>query len=371
MNFKHFNLRESRVNVFSQPDKQHRTLDRRRFLKNIGLSALAINPLVKSIDKVVGEAFHIISSTDGFIVKRNARIAWQFPVSHFKRGAKVSVEKIRDVYFIKMNNLMLNGSHQSVDVTASIYESLFGWRMKMQIPQFGVDVQVNFLDWLDKQQLVEQRIYANLQLGNEDSQGNIHMEGEVDFAMDTRWNMYFEGNEAVTFRYSGKTYHTSALVLTGRGQTFKSFITAPAGSMNVKLPGFTAWSQFLSDLRFVGDYSLNYSGANPDLNFLMWNDKTGIHHQSIWVNHSGDTLSFRQKLQKGPDFKFNKLFFFSESNENLQPEVYLAALSAPGQWINNKIGSFQIGSDSSLPDFEAVGRMPNPLFVCQQEPCSR
>ena len=69
MNFKHFNLRESRVNVFSQPDKQHRTLDRRRFLKNIGLSALAINPLVKSIDKVVGEPFHIISSTDGFIVK--------------------------------------------------------------------------------------------------------------------------------------------------------------------------------------------------------------------------------------------------------------------------------------------------------------
>ena len=54
MNFKHFNLRESRFNVFTQPEKQHRTLDRRRFLKNIGLSALAINPLVKSIDKVLG-----------------------------------------------------------------------------------------------------------------------------------------------------------------------------------------------------------------------------------------------------------------------------------------------------------------------------
>ena len=355
MNFKHFNLRESRVNVFSQPDKQHRTLDRRRFLKNIGLSALAINPLVKSIDKVVGEPFHIISSTDGFIVKRNARIAWQFPVSHFKRGAKVSVEKIKDEYIIQMNNLTLNGSFQSFDVTASIYESLFGWRMKMEIPQFGVNLQVNFTDWLDNQLLVEQKISANLTFGSLSSQSNIRIEGEVNFMMDTRWNMYFEGDEAVKLRYSGKTYHTSALVLTGRGQTFKSFITAPAGSLNVKLPGFTAWSRFLSDLRFAGDYSMNYSGANPDLNFLMWNDKTGIHHQSIWVNHSGDTLSFRQKLQKGPDFKFNKLFFFSESNENLQPEVYLAALSAPGQWINNKIGSFQIGSDSSLPDFEAVG----------------
>ncbi|MEZ7867692.1 MAG: hypothetical protein QMB37_09630 [Paludibacteraceae bacterium] len=355
MNFKHFNLRESRFNVFTQPEKQHRTLDRRRFLKNIGLSALAINPVVKSIDKVVGEPFHIISSADGFIVKRNARIAWQFPVSHFTRGAKVSVEKIRDVYFIKMNNLMLNGSNQSVDVTASIYENLFGWRMKMQIPQFGVDVQVNFLDWLDKQQLIEQRIHANLTLGNEETQSNIRIEGEVDFAMDTRWNMYFEGDKAVALRYAGKTYQTSALAITGRGQTFKSFITAPAGSLNVKLPGFAAWSRFMSDIRFAGDYSMHYSGANPDLNFLMWNDKSGIHHQSLWVNHSGDILSFRHKFQKGHDFKFNKLFFFSENNENLQPEVYLAALSAPGQWINNKIGSFQIGSDNSLPDFEAVG----------------
>ncbi len=355
MNFKHFNIRESRMKVFTIPEKKIRTLDRRKFLKNIGLSALAVNPLVKSFDKVAGEPFQILNSDDKLIVKRNASICWQFPASQFSGCAKVSVRKIRDEYFIDLNNLLFNSSSQSFDLTARIYESIFGWQMKIVIPQFGVDTKVDFLDFLDNKQLVGQQINTSLQLGSSSEQSNIRIDGEVNFMMDSRWNMSFEGADAIVFSYSGRSYRTSSVVLGGRGNTFRSFITAPSGSLYVKLPTFDAWSRLVSEMHFSGDYLLHSSDAKPDLNILMWNNKSGIFHQSLWVNQSGDILSFAHRYQKGHDFRFSKFFLISEISSNQQPEVYLAAISSPGQWISNRFGSFQIGADNDLPDFEAFG----------------
>lgn len=355
MNFKHFNLNESRAKVFSISEKKKRPLDRRKFLKNMSLSALAINPLVKSIDKVVLDPFQIISSDNGFIVKRNTRIAWQYPVSHFVRDAAVSIEMKKEVYYIKMNNLHLNGSLQSFDVFTRIYEGLLGWRMEIEIPQLAVNFTVNFLDWLDRHLLIEKDINTDLTFGSVNAQNNVQIKGDVNFKMDTKWNMYFEGADAITLNYSGKIFRTSSVVLSGRGQAHKSILTAPSNSLNIKLPKFNAWNKFVSTLHFSGDYSLKSSGANPDLNILMWNDKNGKHHQSLWVNQASELLTFMHAFQKGHHFKFQKLFLVSEIHEMQAPEVYLAALSVPNQWISNKMGSFQIGADNSLPDFEAFG----------------
>ncbi|MHB9055238.1 MAG: zinc ribbon domain-containing protein [Paludibacteraceae bacterium] len=359
MNFKHFDLKEAQEKLFTFPVAKKGQVNRRKFIKAMSFSALTLNPVVSSMnefDDVFNDSFRLFPSDGGFVVKRKNKTCWKYPAPQFTQEAQVNIHKIKSGYDLKMMNLRLNGSQQTFDVYVKIYEGIFGWRMKILIPQLSVDQDMKFSDWLDGKEFLRSRMNADLLFGNIDGQNFLHIKGDVNFKMDSHWNLYFQGDNAVNLTYSGKKHCSSVAILSSKGQIYKSCITAPSQVLKIRLPAFASMPEFMSDLSFSNNYSLTSLGNKPDVNVLIWNDKTGKYHQTIWINHEGEGLELKHEFQERYNFRFKRYFFLSEINDEQQPEVYLAAASSANQWFSNSIGAFLIGSGGSVPDLEAFGQ---------------
>lgn len=360
MKFKHFNLKEAQSKLFSSPPKK-KSFDRRNFLKTAGagLGTLSIAPAMSSADKIsniLTRPFIIEPTTGGFTVKRKGKTCWRFPAAHFEQGAATGIEKTEGGYKLEIRGMKLNGSSLAFDQKADIYRGLTSWRMSIQIPQFSVNQNIDFIDWLDNKVLIESDASANLAFGNNNGQHTVGIHGNVRFKMDRRWHIFFEGKDAVTLQYEGKTYSTSVAVLRNRGQVQQSFIMAPTRSLKITLPEFDSSPDFVSDLQFSDSHALRFSGNNPELNVLIWNDKGEKFHQSLWINRDEEGLSFQKTSGGKQHFTFNRFFFISEQNDTQQPAIYIAAANTPNQWFTNGVASFLISADNERPDLQAFGQ---------------
>lgn len=357
MGFKHFNLKDARVNILSAQPPRKKSIDRRKFFKTMGIGALALTPVVGSLKKVLGSPFDLKVTKTGFNVLRNGTSAWRFPAAVFEKGTVPVITEYENSYFIECRDVRFTGSQQAFDILAKIYHNDFSWRMKMEIPQFSLSHDVDFLQFLDNNDFIESKADINYCCGKPESACSMMINGKVDMAIDSRWNFSVKGNDAVHYTYNGETYPSSGLVISSNGRkTQRNYLTAPTGALMLTMPDFKSWQAFVHNFEFSNDYKLTAFGFQPDLNLLLWNDKTGNTRQSVFVNSGQGGLTFSNNRFDNFNFKLHRFFLISETLNRDPAQTYLAAgIHQDGQWYSNPLGSFLMGSKSDIPDFEAMG----------------
>ena len=357
MKLRYFNLKDAQEKLFSSKSKST-TFNRRSFIKTGGLGAIALTPIVNVADKLgntISKPFTIKATDKGFVVKRRDKTCWKFPSPQFEKDVNISLSQNDNNYKLNIKNIRWRGSLESFNLYAEIYYDIFGWRMRIEIPEFNVKESIDFIDWLDGSRLLESQANVDLRFGQDNVSNSIIVRGDTLFKMDNKWNIIFEGDNIAKLKYLNEEYLSSSVVLCNKGISHQSFITAPSQSLRIILPKFDNLNQFLSDIRFEDNYALNHRGEKPDLNCLVRDDRMGTHHQSLWINYKGDGSSFSQENNKFFNLKLSSLFFISETNGTKEPEIYLAAATSPNQWISNEIGSFNINARGGAPDLQASG----------------
>jgi len=357
MGFKHFNLKDARVNILSTQPPRNKSIDRRKFFKAIGIGALAFTPVVGSFKKALAAPFELKATGQGFDVLRNGVSVWGFPSPVFDRSAHSVVTEHNNSYFIELSNVRFVGSEQAFDVLVKIYHNDFRWRMLMEIPQFNASQDIDFLQFLDRNEQFESHADIQYTYGNPASKSSLTIKGNVDIAIDRGWNFTFEGAHNIHLDFNGNTYSTNGLLVSSNGRKAqRSFVTAPSKALMLTLPEFKTWDLFIGDYALSNQYSLSSFGQQPDVNLLMWDDKTGNHRQSLFVNSNKGGLQFANNRFDNFNFKLHRFFLVSEILNCDISQTYLAAgIHHEGQWYSNSLGSFLMGSKSDMPDFEALG----------------
>ncbi len=357
MGFKHFNFKDARVNVLSTRQPRTKNVDRRKFFKAIGLGAIALTPVVGSLKKALAAPFELRPNGNGFEVLRNGATAWRFPAKVFDKNAKTVVTELNNVYFIEIRNVRFAGSQQEFDVLVKIYHDDFRWRMKAEVPQFALAHEVDFLQFLDKKECIGGSSLVQYDFGSTANTCSLSLNGKVNMAFDSQWNFSINGDKTIFLNYNGVSYESDNLTLTNNGRkTHTNFITAPSAALMMTLPSFVSWPGFVNNFLLSKSYNLSSFGNLPDLNLLLWTDKTGNDHQSMVVNSDKGGLTFGNSHFDNFNFKLNRFFLVSETLNNELPQTYLAAgINQDGQWYSNPLGSFLMGSKSDIPDFEAMG----------------
>ncbi len=357
MGFKHFNFKDARVNVLSARPPRTKNIDRRKFFRAIGLGAIALTPVVGSFKKVLAAPFELRPNANGFEVLRNGSTAWKFPAKVFEKNAKTVVTELNNAYFIEIRNVRFAGSQPKFDVLVKIYHDDFRWRMKAEVPQFALAHEVDFLQFLDKKECIGGSSLVQYDFGSPANTCSLSLNGKVNMAFDSQWNFSINGDKTIFLNYNGVSYASDNLTLTNNGRkTHTNFITAPSAALMMTLPGFVSWPGFVNNFSLSKSYNLSSFGNFPDLNLLLWTDKTGKDHQSLVVNSDKGGLTFGNSHFENFNFKLNRFFLVSETLNNELPQTYLAAgINQDGQWYSNPLGSFLMGSKSDMPDFEAMG----------------
>jgi len=357
MGFKHFNLKDARVSVLASQPPRKKVIDRRKFFKTLGVGAVALSPVVGSIKNVVGSPFDLHSTHNGFNVFRNGANAWKFPADVFEKSAQSFVSEQNNCYLIELKKVRFVGCEQEFDILFKIYHNDFRWRLLMEIPQFSLLHDVDFLQFLDKSESIHSKADIQYNCGSEFSNCNVGIHGKVNMELDAQWNFSFIGKQALHLFYNGDSFPTDMLLLSAnKRKSQQSFVTAPAKALLLTMPGFVSWNQFVKSFSFTNGYKISSFGAPPDLNLLVWNDKALDSHSSMYVNSAEGGLAFENSRFDNFNFKHHRYFWVSEMRNNSAPETYLAAaIHNDGQWYSNPLGSFLMGSKSDMPDFEALG----------------
>ncbi len=357
MGFTHFDLRFAREHALSAPSNNKKNLDRRKFFKSVGIGALALAPVFGSIRKILGAPFDIAPTTAGFVVRRKGAVAWQFPARIFEKGAVAKVETLNDSYHIDAQHISFAGTAQPFSFSADLYNDGLRWIMKFRIPEFGLESEVDFLRWLDGIEELSAEAKTSLVLGSADSGNSLEFGDKFMLGIDRRWNFSFSGKDSVKLQTNHQIFNTDQLLLTYNGKkSQQAGITAPHNALLCIAPAFAGWKEFISNLALADGNTINAFGNHPAVNLLFWTDRAGAVHETLWAAGNNGGLEYSIRNHETEAFKIHRYFILSEIFHHGVAKTYMAAsVKNEGQWYANSLGSFLLGSEGDVPDFEAIG----------------
>lgn len=358
MGFRYFNLRDARVSLNSAQARNFKSINRRKFFKTIGVGSIALSPAIGTIKKTMAASFDLHATEEGFWVSRHGSKVWQFPSAVFAKGSSSFVKEVNNSYFIELKKVRLVGSQNDFTILCKIFHNDIQWRLAIEIPDFNYSTEIDFLQFLDKNEILLSQANLNYQCGSQSCSGNVSLQGLVEMGIDSHWNFAIKGDNSVVLNFNGKAYASDVLFISSNNnRTKKRLVTAPAKALSLNFADFKSWPNLIRGFSFNKGYSLEAFGPLPELNMVLWDDKTNHPHSLLVVNNTDGGLQFGNSHFDNFTFKHHRYIFFSEMVNSSLPDSYLAAaIHQQGQWYTNPLGSFQMGAVSETPDFEAIAK---------------
>lgn len=357
MNFKLLHLRNARKFITNsatvQPDKS----DRRRFIKTMGLSVLAVNPITETIKSLNFNSFEIRIINNVLTVIRNDKVAWEISDRFFEKDYEIKLESGDQSYFLRAKNLRVRNTDLHFSLIASIKKVKSEWIMKILIPELSLETEVNFVNWLEKNQTINSIHFFDQQLIELNETDGIELNGSCEIEIASNWKIVFKGKEQVIVQLNGKKYLNDNLLIKPFEKNSLSFTrTFDDNSVAVTVSRFKGWGNHLEQFLFYENNRIAVNEDTPDLNILLHKTKYGDGYKALWVSEEHGNLHYWPDLRMEEKFILDKYFYFSEYTDTYASRFYLTGkLKQEGQWISNPLGGFKFQNDDILPVFESFG----------------
>lgn len=356
MRFSYLNLNNSRTLVTSVKNESISIPSRRRFVKAIGLGAISLNPLIKSIKKL-DDAFEIRIIKGNLSVIRNKQPLWTISDQIFEPGYNLNYRKIENGHSIKAENLVFHQTSFHFSLSALILNQQGNWRFHLSIPELTFIKDVDFTEWLEGTTKIKSPGILKSEILLLNKRDTVLIDGKTDIELNNDWELKFRSDNNVFLQTNGSRYSTDQLILSPVAGTELRYLNfKPTRGTLIELPKFKGWNNFLSDLDYNGSHPFSSQNDNPGLTFFSGYGKSGTDIRLVWTDTDGGKITLKPETSGGSNYHFENYFYFAEYLNGSDGLFYLgASLPATGQWITNDLGSFWLEKDKSLPDFEAFG----------------
>ena len=357
MDFKLLHIPNTRKFVANPLSVQPERPDRRSFIKTMGIGVFSVNPIVETFKSINYNPFEIRRIKNSLVVTRNEKLVWEISDRFFEKGFDLKMASTDLSYFINASNLKVRNTGLQFSLSAKIAKVHNEWMMKIVIPEFSIDQEIPFLEWLDRLQTLKSIHNFDCQLIKLDNNDNVNLIGKCRIELSSSWKISFEGKDQILVHWQGDQYFNDSLTLAPLDGDVVSFLRSSGDrSISLTIPKFKGWSDKLSCYHFYGNTRISFDQDTPDLHVLLHELKDGGVSKIIWVSEEKGNLKYWPDSRMEVKFLIDRYFFYSEYSDLNSPRFYLAGqLKAKGQWISTPLGGFMFENDKTLPAFESFG----------------
>ncbi len=329
---------------------------RRKFMKAMGLGAIAWNPMLDSITSLASKPFEISYARNNFKVWRRGEVAWTIPKNLFENGMSVKYRVEGDEHLIKVKHLNYLHSNLSLDFNARIYSDSGIWKMDITFSSLGFKESVNFINFLDGLENVGAKFHLQSNIIQPHQTHSISVDGNINFSLSNSWELLLRGKNKIICDDNGKNYYTDALRIQAPDKACIGMLRKlPISGIQIILPEEKNWSEFVSRLSYKTESQLLVDSDKPDINYILGKTKNNSELKVKWLTHQNGNLRI-QTGEKGEGFSFKNYIFLAEFNGLEQPEFYLSGkLNGEHHWLSNALGAFGFAADPEEPEFLASG----------------
>ena len=357
MLFKYLNLRKTRKITAISPLNSVPYPGRRKFVKAMGLSALAWNPVLDSIKSVNSNPLQIKVKNNLLQILLNNRVVWEISERVFEPGYILSTRRTEDSIFIKAKNLKIKQTNLQFSLKAEIIDLNNHSECCFSIPKWNFRWAGNFTDWLmglEKMQGETQLDQPVIFLGNHES---IVARGIFNFSLTSSWKYSFTSSKNIEFNYREKQFVTDKLTIEPFCKLSNPFLKQVGGSFTmITMPGFNDFKSWVNEIHLNVGTILADGDKKPDFCIALSQTKPNKKEKIIWLQHEEEEFYYAAEKVSDSKIQFGRFFYFAEYLNDKPPITYISAsLCETSQWMSNSLGSFNIEKDSEIPDFEAFG----------------
>ena len=356
MLFKYLNLRKTRE-ITTITSNNTFYPGRRKFVKAMGLSALAWNPVVDSLKLMSSGQLQVKVKNNLLKIYRNNRLGWEISENYFESGYSLKIIQTGDSFSIQATGLKVKQTDLRFSLKAEIRDANSRSECHFSIPEWNFYWSGNFTNWLDGLEIMKGKIQLNQQVASTGNKESIQARGTFSFSLTPDWKFSFSSSNNVLYTQQNRQFQTGNLTIEPYCTVSPPILTSIAGRCTViSLPGFANWKTFLEKIQLEEGRLTTSAKENPDLVIAIPQPKTGKNEKMFWLRHENAELRYKADKISDAEIHFQHFFYYAEYLNNQPPLTYFSAsLPETSQWMKNALGSFQIEKDNKIPDFEAFG----------------
>ena len=355
MKFKYLNLKKSRALTANNSKSTQQYPGRRKFVKAMGLGALAWNPVFNSLKSITADSFQFKLKNNQLKVYRNNILAWEISEKYFEPGFTIELKQADNNYFLSVFKLKLRQTDLSFSLKADICNRNGLWKCNFNIPEFHFNQAVNFDHWLEGTKPLMGKTHLQHEIANLNTSEFICARGAFNLELEPNWKFSFSSSKNVQFNVNQQVYSTGKFVLQPQLNKTEEFLKSNLkGTTLVLLPEFSDWKTFVNNIELSEGIFETKSHELPELCFALNHSNLG--ERMFWVQNENSSIKFQPEKVTESDIQLEQFFYYAEYLNGKQANSYISAsLPENGAWINNSLGSFKIERDNKIPDFEAFG----------------
>ncbi len=356
MGFKYLNLKKYRKITTSRKVETPEYPGRRRFIKAMGLGAVAWNPLADSLKSITFDSVKIQLKNNQLKIFRNHALAWEISEKFFEPGYSVTLQQSEKHYSIGAKNLQLKRTQLKFSLKANIDHEAGWWACQFHIPEFQFSWNGNFSHWLEGTQPINGPAHLQHRITGSGSDQEIGLDGRCKLQLQPNWRFTFHSFNQVKFRYNQNLFATSQLVIQPQMEASQSFLKSNAGASTlVLLPAFNSWNDFVAKIHLKEGTLVAMDETQPDICMAL--PHANPRAKILWVEPADNTISYQPEAFFESQVSFNRFFYYREYASDQSTTAYISGtLASEGLWMTNQLGAFKLENDHQRPVFEAYAK---------------
>ncbi len=357
MDFKLLNLRNTRKFIVAKSSSLPENPDRRSFIKSMGIGVLAINPVSETIKSVSFNPFEIRLRNNKLTVTRKENVVWEISDHFFAPGYQLQLKSSDQSYHLQATNLQIRDTNLQFSISSTIFKVKNDWMMKITIPELSLQQEVNFVEWLDKNQTLNSIHNFDIQLIRLNVKDKLEIKGNCTIQIASDWRIELNGTDRIIVHLHDSQSCNDMLIIKPLERNSLTFTKSfDDNAIEISVARYKGWGNLMAHFLFYETNRLSFNDDTPNLNFLLNHTKEGNVNKAYWISEEKGNFHYWPDLRMKEKFLLDKYFFFTEYTGEDSSRFYLAGkLRSEGQWFSTSMGGFKFQNDEILPVFESFG----------------
>lgn len=326
-------------------------------MKSLGLGALAWNPLMSTIASASNNSFEIKHSKNLFIVYRKGRETWVIDKKTFGNGVSINVENNGDKILLRAGRLRVENTTLYFDFNATIEKEALGWRMRVKVPQFNIDNDVSFADWLDGYAEILSKSNLDQELMSMNGYEKIELKGDFDININNDWKISLNSKNGVVASLNNNKYYSDKISINPKAENNKQLVGIKTPNIvEVVFDSKKLWKDFIKDIRLPDNQVISAKNDSPEMHLTTGTARNGKKISALWAYENNGLLNINSAELSNGGLNFTKYIFFSEFFDGRDTSFRIKAkMGEKNQWIASDVGSFCFSAIDDEPELEISG----------------
>ena len=357
MSFRYLNLKRVKELINPKHTNKLESPERRKFVKTMGFGIIAANPIINTVDSLANTGFEIRNKNKYFAVIRNGKVVWEINQAYFGADFTLQVIEKENAFLVSAKHLKIIHTSLSFDLIANITKQSSRWNLDFSIPQFSLNEQVDFIDWLDRQLLITSNIAINTKALDLNNTDNIALKGLFDFEISPDWDMNFTSQSGISLAINNKSYLADKLLITKNQNALHTLVSGGLhNAVHFTVKGSENWKQLVADFNIDETQTKLTTADSPAINFSLATTSKGKLYKALWVSEQKGKLHYTHNTLAGASLLFTNYFYLSDYGNSQMPSFYISAkMPDKKQHFSNAIGSFSLKSNQNNVELELFG----------------